>query len=131
AIAVICARVRGAPSISAPAMKSRGRDVRTSAKVCASAEVASSGTTSAMTRHEARTRFTSTPSAQPELPDHGDGLEEDLARHLALTDAAVLEDDRDLDHLEALAHGAPGQLDLERVARAAYRAEIERLEHLA
>ena len=42
-------------------------------------------------------------------------LEDDPARHLRLPDATIDEDDRDLDHPEAAAQRAVGELDLEGV----------------
>src|SRR4051812_42916298 len=58
-------------------------------------------------------------------------LESNPPRHLRAPDLAVAEDDRDLAYAEAVADGAVGQLDLERVALRADGVEIDRLEHLA
>ena len=48
-----------------------------------------------------------------------------------MAELAVAKDDRHLDDLEAGAHGAVGELDLECVSARAHAVEVDRLEHLA
>src|ERR1051325_6541748 len=60
-----------------------------------------------------------------------DGLEHDRSILLRAAGAAVAEDDRDLDDLEAVLDRAVGHLDLEGVAAGADRIEVDRLQHLA
>src|SRR5439155_4419436 len=69
------------------------------------------------------------PEAQAWNQPHG--LERDPPGHLAVAELAVAKDDRQLDDLEAGAHGAVGELDLECVSARAHAVEVDRLEHLA
>src|SRR5689334_10556739 len=68
------------------------------------------------------------PEAQARHDEHG--LSGYPPGHLALPPLPIAENDRNLDHLEARAHGAVGQLDLEGVALRAHTVEVDRLEHL-
>src|SRR5215218_9663471 len=80
---------------------------------------------------EARASACASAGVQTHLRHAPGRLERDPPRHLRAPDLAVAEDDRDLAHAEAAAHGAVGQLDLERVALRANAVEVDRLEHFA
>src|SRR4051812_30389503 len=69
--------------------------------------------------------------AQTHLRHAPDRLGGDLPRHLAGAGFAVVEHDRHLAHAKAVAAGAVGQLDLERVALRAHGVELDGLQDLA
>src|SRR5450432_20079 len=58
------------------------------------------------------------------------GLGDDGVAHLGLAADPLDERDRDLDHPEAVAPGAPGQVDLEAVALGEHLLDLDALEDL-
>src|SRR5215472_2573801 len=82
----------------------------------------------ATTKLESSSRSTAL-DLQPKLPHHGQRFEDDPPAQLGLADPPILEDNRDLLDLEALLDRSVGQLDLERIAGAVNRRQIDRLQH--